>query len=88
MTIDRRLIFTLAWKRARSMADGQPVRPFFAAALRAVWALAKATVVAEAGVKARPVINPAGWERGNVHRARAVANYNARLGSYTGYAGW
>jgi len=87
MTIDRRLIFTLAWKRARSMADGQPVRAFFAAALRAVWALAKATVAAEAEVK-RPVVNPAGWASENRFRAAAVANRKARLGPIAFYAAW
>ena len=60
MTIDRRQILTLAWKRAKAQAEWFPT-------IRAAF------VAAEAEVKARPVANPAGWERENTHRARAVA---------------
>ncbi len=51
MTINRRQLFTLAWKRAKAQASWFPtIRAAFAAALRAVWALAKATMAAEAEV--------------------------------------
>ncbi len=100
MTIDRRQIFTLAWKRAKAHRDGyRTLRAAFAASLRAVWALAKATVAADAQAKAklpvwdatttpsrpRPVT---AWEKANPHRAAAVAAARARLGTYTGFAGW
>ncbi len=89
MTIDRRQILTLAWKRAKAQREWFPtIRAAFAAALRSVWALAKAAVAAEAEVKARPVVNPAGWERGDMHRARAVAARATRLGTACGAAGW
>jgi hypothetical protein len=82
MTIDRRQLFTLAWKRAKAQAEWFPtIRAAFAASLRAVWALAKANAEAETMVK-RLVVNPAGWAAENVYRARAVANRKARLGSF------
>lgn len=88
MTIDRRTIFTLAWKRAKAQAAWFPtIRAAFAAALRSVWALAKVAAEVEAEVK-RPVFNPAGWGLENVYRARAVANRNSRFGTYCGAAGW
>ena len=89
MTIDRRTIFTLAWKRAKAQAEWFPtIRAAFAAALRSVWALAKVTIEAEAIVKVRAIVKPAVWGTENVYHARAVANRNTRLGTYCGAAGW
>lgn len=88
MTISRRQLFALAWKRAKANREWFPtIRAAFAAALRSVWALAKAAAEVEAEVK-RPVVNPAGWERGDMHRARAVAARATRLGTACGAAGW
>jgi len=88
MTIDRRTIFTLAWKRAKAQAAWFPnLRAAFSAALRSVWALAKASIEFEAA-KPRPVANPAGWRQENVYRASAVHHRITRLGTYCGAAGW
>lgn len=71
MTIDRRQIFTLAWKSAKGTAAGYPsLRAAFAAALRRVWSLVKAMVAEEGrcagarhqqvSVGRRPLTKPAG----------------------------
>lgn len=84
MTIDRRQIFTLAWKRAKAFAAGQSPRRFFADALRAVWGLVKAMVAEEAHHPVAPrMAKPAAWADESPYRARAVAARQRRLGSYS-----
>ena len=84
MTIDRRTLFTEAWKSARRMrGQYRTLRTAFAAALRRVWSLVKAMVAEEARrpvLPTRPIVST--WEAGNAHRAAAGAAHRARLGSY------
>jgi hypothetical protein len=87
MTIDRRQLFTLAWKSAKGTVTGyRNLRAAFAAALRRVWGLVKAMVAEEARRPAKPVQPErnafSDWWNSNPHRAAAVARRNARLGSY------
>lgn len=86
MLIDRRQIFTLAWKRAKAAAAGyRTLRTAFAAALRSVWALVKAAVVEEARRAVRPVQPVNTWASENPYRSAAVASRKARLGSYSAH---
>ena len=80
--INRRIIFTEAWKSARRTAGQYPtIRAAFSAALRRVWSLVKAMVVdAKRPTVSRPVARP--WASKNIHRTRAVARADQRLGSY------
>jgi hypothetical protein len=84
MTIDRRTIFTEAWRSARRMR-GQftTLRAAFAAALRKVWGLVKA-IMAEAARRQPTVNQPVSprWEDENPARAQAVARQKARMGSH------
>lgn len=87
MTIDRRQIFTMAWKSAKGTASGyRTLRESFAAALRRVWSLVKAMVAEEArrpACNVQPETNAFGaWWNSNPYRVAAVARSNARLGSY------
>lgn len=85
MPIDRRQIFTLAWKSARGTAAGYPsLRAAFAAALRRVWSLVKAALAEETRrpfVPQRTTISS--WATENPYRARAVAARQKRLGTYS-----
>lgn len=84
MLIDRRQIFTLAWKRAKATTAGyRTLRTAFAAALRSVWALVKAAVAEEARRPVRLVQPVNTWASENAYRAAAVASRKARLGSYS-----
>jgi hypothetical protein len=80
--IDRRTIFTEAWKSAkRTAGQYRTIRCAFAAALRRVWSLVKAMMVeAKRPTVSRPVARP--WESENTYRAAAVTAHKARLGSY------
>ncbi len=84
MSIDRRLLFTEAWKSARATRSlYRTLRTAFAAALRRLWPLIKATAEMKAQAAFRKTHAPAtAWEQENPYRARAVAARKARLGSY------
>lgn len=86
MTIDRRQLFTLAWKSAKKTAQGYPtLRAAFAAALRRVWELVKAMVKERALARpsSRPGATAPDWFMADPHRARAVAARQRRLGTYS-----
>ncbi|MBF0324230.1 MAG: hypothetical protein HQL42_04085 [Alphaproteobacteria bacterium] len=84
MPIDRPQLFTLAWKSARKTAQGYPtLRAAFAATLRRVWELVKAMVQEQARPSPRPVAAAPDWFMANPYRARAVANRQRRLGTYS-----
>lgn len=86
MPIDRRQLFTLAWKSAKGTAAGyRTLQAAFAAALRRVWSLVKAAMAEEVrrpALPSRPTA-PLRWEDENPYRKAAVARRTARLGCYT-----
>ena len=89
-TITRTEIFTMAWKSAKARRDQfATIRAAFSDALRRIWALVKlqAQIWKETPAPApKPVMS--GWAKANPYRAAAVANRQARMGSFAGHAGW